>query len=271
MHETAVTRLRLETGLRRAVEREELRLVYQPIVCLKTREILGCEALLRWQHPRRGLLMPQDFLAMAEETGQIVVITDWALKTACGQFRSWLDEGKVPKTGFRVNINLSPRQLSRLDLAERLVDIVDQHDIARESITLEITESAVVAQMDSALWVLKRCRELGLSLSLDDFGTGHSSLSQLQKFPVQELKLDRGFVADLESDLASREIVRTVVGLGRNLGLRVIAEGVETEGQRAVLEELGCRWAQGFLFSKAVAGENFVASARSSEGLDRRL
>lgn len=257
MHETAVRRLRLETGLRRALERDELRIVYQAIVSLDSGEARGCEALLRWAHPRRGLLLPAEFLHMAEETGLILAITDWALDHSCRQLREWRDAGLVSAQNFHLNINLSPRQLFRLDLAERLVEIVDGHHIDRSLVTLEVTESAVMDQVETARWVLERCQELGLRIALDDFGTGHSSLSQLQRLAVSELKLDSSFVDDLETNAASREIVRTVVGLGRNLDLRVIAEGVETEGQRRVLQELGCQWAQGFLFSEPVAGESF--------------
>jgi len=261
MHEVAVARLRLETELRRALEREELKLVYQPIVSLESGEVDCCEALLRWNHPRRGLLLPAAFLDMAEETGLILAIADWALDRACGQLRTWEAAGKVPSEGFCLNINLSPRQLSRLDLAERLLDITKRHGVASNRITLEITESAVMAQMRSARWVLERCRDLGFGLALDDFGTGHSSLSQLQRFPVRELKLDRAFVSEIESSPATQEIVRTVVNLGRSLNLRVIAEGVETEAQSILLQGLGCRWAQGFLFSRPVDAEFFEAVA----------
>ena len=260
MHATAVALLRLETELRRAIERTELVLLYQPILSLDTGHVASCEALLRWRHPRRGLLLPEDFLEVAEETGLILPIGEWVIQTACEQLSRWRQQGTVPRRGFRTSINLAPRQLARPDLADRIADILSNESISPEDIILEVTESTLIAQQDSAEWILERCRRLGIGLSLDDFGTGLSSLSKLQLLPVQEIKLDRSFIIQLESNSASREIVRTVVSLGTSLNMRVIAEGVETQGQAQLLRQLGCRWAQGFLFASPVPGERFDPS-----------
>ncbi len=260
MHASAVALLRLETELRRAIERNELLLLYQPILNLDTGHVASCEALLRWLHPRRGLLLPEDFLAVAEETGLILPIGDWVIRAACAQLVQWRQRGIVPKSGFRTSINLAPRQLARPDLADRIADILGNASVSPEDIILEVTESTLIAHQDSAEWILERCRRLGIGISLDDFGTGLSSLSKLQHLPVQEIKMDRSFILQLESNPASREIVRTVVRLGTSLDMRVIAEGVETPGQARLLRELGCRWGQGFLFAAPEPGDRFDSS-----------
>ncbi len=257
MHEKAIVLLRLETDLRRALERGELRLYYQPVVRLDSGEQVGCEALLRWQHPERGLLAPQAFLEVAEETGLILPIGEWVLREACAQLAAWRRAGALPKR-FTLAVNVSPKQLARPDLAERIAQILRVAGWSGMDLTLEITESSLMSGPDSLKWLLKRCRDIGVSFSIDDFGTGHSSLSYLQNFPVQALKIDRSFVARMGTNPASVEIVRTIVDLGRNLGLEVIAEGVETARQAAYLRAIGCNLAQGYLFSGPVPAASLI-------------
>lgn len=257
MHEKAIVLLRLETDLRRALERGELRLYYQPVVRLDTGEQVGCEALLRWQHPERGLLAPQAFLEVAEETGLILPIGEWVLREACAQLAAWRRAGALPKR-FTLAVNVSPKQLARPDLAERIAQILRVAGWSGMDLTLEITESSLMSGPDSLKWLLKRCRDIGVSFSIDDFGTGHSSLSYLQNFPVQALKIDRSFVARMGTNPASVEIVRTIVDLGRNLGLEVVAEGVETARQAAYLRAIGCNLAQGYLFSGPVPAASLI-------------
>ncbi len=257
MHEKAIVLLRLETDLRRALERGELRLYYQPVVRLDSGEQVGCEALLRWQHPERGLLAPQAFLEVAEETGLILPIGEWVLREACAQLAAWRRAGALPKR-FTLAVNVSPKQLARPDLAERIAQILRVAGWSGMDLTLEITESSLMSGPDSLKWLLKRCRDIGVSFSIDDFGTGHSSLSYLQNFPVQALKIDRSFVARMGTNPASVEIVRTIVDLGRNLGLEVVAEGVETARQAAYLRAIGCNLAQGYLFSGPIPAASLI-------------
>ncbi|MEI7893599.1 MAG: EAL domain-containing protein [Myxococcales bacterium] len=254
MHLRAVKLLELETDLRRALDRNELYVVYQPIVLLKTGAVTGFEALLRWRHPARGIISPVDFIPIAEETGLIVPIGQWVLEEACRTLRSWLVDNPS-LTWLTISVNLSSKQF----LAPRLRDDIDQTltvtGIDPLQLKLEITESALMDNPEAAALLLADLRGRGIGLSIDDFGTGYSSLSYLLRFPLDTLKIDRAFVSGMvdtggERAASNLELVRAIVTLARNLGMEVVAEGVETEGQRIRLEALGCQLAQGYLFSR---------------------
>jgi len=245
MHAQALERLQVETDLRRALQREEFRLHYQPIVSLSTGKIIGVEALARWQHPERGLVEPADFIATAEETGSIVPLGQWVLREACRQLAEWRNELGVR---MAVSVNLSARQLAQPDLVEVVRAAVADAGLQPRHLKLEITES-VLLETAAAEGVLAELRELGFEMQLDDFGTGYSSLSALHRLPMQALKVDRAFVSRMEDGNAPTQLVRTIALMGRGLGLTVIAEGVETAAQLAEVRELGCDYAQGYLLS----------------------
>ncbi len=250
MRDRAGARLRLDTDLRRAVARGEFELLYQPIVEIETGRVAAYEALLRWNHPERGVVMPADFVPAAEETGLIIPIGHWVLKEACRQICRWR-EG-YPQRPVAVNVNLSARQLSHTDLVSDVAGVLEETGLDPGSLRLEITESAIMERIEESSEVLGRLRELGIQLHMDDFGTGYSSLSYLPHFPLSALKVDRSFVRRMGTRRGDLEVVRTIVALAHNLGLEVIAEGVETAVQRERLLALGCRFAQGHLFAHAL-------------------
>jgi diguanylate cyclase (GGDEF)-like protein/PAS domain S-box-containing protein len=250
----AIGRLKTENGLRRALEQGELRLHYQPIVALRTGDITGFEALLRWQDPERGLVAPDQFLDVAEETGLIVPIGAWVLEEACRQLAEW--QRLVPGGGpWTVAVNLSGRQVARTGLANVVAGALRTSGIDPSRLCLELTESILIEATTSALAMLKSLKALGVGLAIDDFGTGYSSLSYLRRFPVDVVKVDRSFVDGLGVDGEDDAIVSAVVGLTQRLGLRAVAEGVETEQQAARLRELGCDLAQGYLFARPQPAE----------------
>jgi diguanylate cyclase (GGDEF)-like protein len=250
MHAHAGARLRLETELRRALERGEFRLHYQPIVSLRTRRLTSFEGLVRWQHPERGLLAPDDFLPLAEETGLILPLGQWVLQEGCRQMRAWRDlnpRGDLPT----MSLNLSGRQLAECDLVAEVRRALHTEGLSGHELDLEVTENVIMQDTDSARGCLAGLRELDLGVSIDDFGTGHSSLSHLDCLPIDTLKIDRSFL-QRDGHPHKREIVRTIVSLGHNLGLEVVAEGIETAAQLAELGEMGCDHGQGYLFSPPV-------------------
>lgn len=247
MHAEAMALLYLETDLRRAVEREEFEVHYQPIVSLESLATVGFEALVRWRHPERGLILPDEFIPLAEETGLIVPIGWWVLREACRTVAEWHTRLR-PQRPVMLSVNLSARQLMQPDLVEVVQDIVREAGLLG-SLRLEITESAIMAHPDAAAEVFHRLRAGGIELCIDDFGTGYSSLSHLHRFPVTLMKIDRSFVRRLGHDDHNLEIVRAIVSLAANLGIEAIAEGVETPLQRDRLLTLGSRLAQGALFS----------------------
>jgi diguanylate cyclase (GGDEF)-like protein len=253
MHARAVDRLEMERDLRRAVERQEFFLQYQPIVSLDTGAVRGFEALVRWQHPERGLILPAKFIPVAEETGMILPIGMWVLGEACRQIRRWqeLYPADEPLT---INVNLSGKQFTQPDLLEQIEAVLRQTGLDPRSLKLEITESVVMEDIQTATRTLERLRALGVELSIDDFGTGYSSLSYLQRFPVSTLKIDRSFVSRMTESEGTAEIVRTIMRLAQNLGMDVVAEGVETERQREQLKALECEFGQGYYFSKPMDG-----------------
>jgi EAL domain-containing protein (putative c-di-GMP-specific phosphodiesterase class I) len=235
--------------LRRALERREFVLYYQPEVDLTTRKIVGLEALIRWRHPERGLVPPMDFIPVAEESGMILPIGDWGLAEACNQIQSWREED--PRHGsLRVCVNLSARQFLREGLADHVQMLLHQSGTSSRQLGLEMTESSLIPNVGTAQEVLGSLHTLGISLSMDDFGTGYSSLSHLHSFPFDVLKIDRSFIARMTDGDQALQIVRTIIELARVLGMDVVAEGIETREQYHLLRQMGCRYGQGFLFAR---------------------
>jgi EAL domain-containing protein (putative c-di-GMP-specific phosphodiesterase class I) len=259
MAQATAERLRLEAGLRRAIAQDELRLHYQPIVDAVTGRIAAAEALVRWQDPERGLVPPVQFIPVAEETGLIVPMGEWVLREACRQARRWHDDGH---TAVQVAVNLSPRQFGEPTLEWSVAQALTDAQCPAHLLQLEITESTVMSHADQALATMQGLTSLGVALSIDDFGTGYSSLGRLQQFPVSKLKIDRAFVQRIRSGTADEFIVDAVVTLARKLGLRTVAEGVETEEQVSFLSALGCNEYQGYLFGKPCDAEAFAELLR---------
>jgi diguanylate cyclase (GGDEF)-like protein/PAS domain S-box-containing protein len=255
MHDRAVTLLDLETDLRRAIERKEFLVHYQPIVALETSTISGFEALLRWQHPARGLVFPTEFISVAEETGLIVPIGQWILDEACRQTRTWQEQMGADKP-LAVSVNLSSKQFLQADLVEQINQKLLKTGLDPRSLKLEITESVVMENADQATARIAQLRDLGVDLYMDDFGTGYSSLSYLHRFPVDTLKIDRSFISWMGARDEDSEIVRTIVELAHNLHMEVIAEGVETEEQVSYLKALQCEYGQGYYFSRPLDAES---------------
>lgn len=249
MHTHAVALLQLETDLRRALERQELRLHYQPIISLRTQQLVGFEALLRWQHPKRGMVSPVDFIPIAEETGLIVPIGHWVLHEACRQMQQWRQQFAEHK--LTINVNLSGKQFTPR-LISGIRQILAETGLPAPHLKLEITESVLMENAEAAIVTLSRLRESGIQLAIDDFGTGYSSLSYLHRFPIDTLKIDRSFISKIDIDGEQLAIVRTIITLAWNLGMEVIAEGVETPKQLAQLKVLHCDQAQGYFFYKPV-------------------
>ena len=251
MNASAMQRLTLESALRRALEREEFLLYYQPQVDLASGRIIGLEALLRWQRPEHGLVSPGEFIPLLEETGLIVPVGEWVLHTACRQGRIWQQAGLPP---IRIAVNLSALQFRQPDLVGMVARILAEtgFDPVTQGLELELTESLLMKNVGETVATLHRLHEMGVKLSIDDFGTGYSSLSYLKRFPLNSLKIDQSFVRDLSSNPDDAAIVSAIIALGHGLKLSVIAEGVETAGQLAYLRELKCDEMQGFLFSRPV-------------------
>jgi diguanylate cyclase (GGDEF)-like protein/PAS domain S-box-containing protein len=252
--ELAVTQLRTANELHRALERDEFRVYYQPIMRLDDRGLVGFEALLRWQHPERGLLTPGDFIGLAEDTGLIVSIGDWVLETACEQAAKWRSLGRCDRSrSLTINVNLSPRQLAEPSLASRAAEILARSRLPGSALCLELTENTLMHNTDSVIGAMHALREQGIHLSIDDFGTGYSSLAYLQRFPVESLKIDRRFVDGLGQDSGASSIVQAVVNLAHALGLVAVAEGLETRAQLRALRAIGCDLAQGYLLGHPAA------------------
>jgi PAS domain S-box-containing protein len=248
MHAGALKRLQLETDMRKAVDTGEFRVHYQPIVSLQSGEIVGFEALSRWQRPQ-GMVMPNDFIPVADETGIILAINRRMLPEACKQLLAW-QELFPSNPPLSLSVNISPKQFAQPDLAVEIGQLLAESGMDPSCIDLEITETIAMADADRSTNVLSQLKGLGVGLDIDDFGTGYSSLSRLQSFRVDTLKIDRFFVSRIDTDPETLEIVRTIVMLAHNLGMKVVAEGVETQSQMDLLREIGCERAQGYLFSK---------------------
>jgi diguanylate cyclase (GGDEF)-like protein/PAS domain S-box-containing protein len=251
MHAQAMLQLQIESDLRWAIERDELRVHYQPIVELSTQEIVGVEALVRWQHPEHGLLYPNRFLSIAEEMGLISPLSWHILAKACAQIRTWQQE--IPGAeNMWVSVNLSAKQLSEPDLVTRIQAILQELELNPRLLKLEITEHALIEHGEVTIQALNQLRELGVQLCIDDFGIGYSSLSYLQRFPIDILKIDRSFISQIGEPGKRNEVVQTIIGLAQTLGMRAVAEGTETQIQADILNLLSCDFGQGWLFSKAL-------------------
>jgi diguanylate cyclase (GGDEF)-like protein len=254
MHVLAMDRLGLERDMRGAVERREMFLQYQPIVSLATGSLRGFEALVRWQHPERGLIPPAEFIPIAEETGMIIPIGKWVLGEACRQMSRWQKlsrlDGPLP-----VSVNLSGKQFLQPDLLEQIQEVLRETGLDPRGLKLEITETVVMENIETATHTLEQLRALGVELSIDDFGTGYSSLSYLQRFPVSTLKIDRSFVSRMTESDGTAQIVRTIAKLAQTMGMDVVAEGVETESQCSQLRAFECEFGQGYFFSRPMDGD----------------
>lgn len=267
MHDRVLTLLQLGNSLQRAVERQELRLQYQPIVLVETGKITGFEALVRWQHPDRGLIFPDDFISIAEESGAIIPLGYWVLREACRQMRVW--QLQFPEDSLTISVNLSTKQFLQSDLVAQISQVLRETGLNARCLQLEISESAIMENLESATAMLLQLKDLGCELHMDDFGTGYSSLSYLHRFPFDLLKIDRSFISKMDVSSKDLEIVRAIVRLAHNLNINVTAEGLETAEQLAQLRALQCKYGQGYLFSKPVERE--VAEVLIAESLSRSV
>ncbi len=255
MQDQALARLGLEQNLYRAIENLELELWYQPKVCVKSLKIIGFEALIRWPRADGSFTPPSEFIPVAEETGLIIPIGNWVLDAACRQLVAWRASGRhvVP-----VAVNVSAKQLKTRALVDRIAGLLKDLQLLADLLQIEITESMLLDDVERTAAILREIRELGVGISIDDFGTGYSSLAYLRRLPIGTLKIDRAFIRALPDDTEDATVTAAIIGLGRQLGLRLIAEGVETPEQMAFLREAGCDEMQGFLFSPARPAEDFA-------------
>ena len=251
---SSIRRFELESALREAVERDQLRLYYQPEFDLHTGRVVGFEALVRWEHPSRGLLQPGDFIPMAEETGTILLIGQWVLTEACRQARGWRD--RFPALGaFTVSVNLSAKEFLEPEVVWRVASVLRDTGLAASMLRIEVTESILLGDTPAAQKLLHELKALGVEIAIDDFGTGYSSLNYLRRLPANVLKVDRSFVTDVDRDQRQASIVRAVVDVARALDMTVVAEGIERSEQAEVLAEIGCSTAQGYYFAEPLAAD----------------
>jgi EAL domain-containing protein (putative c-di-GMP-specific phosphodiesterase class I) len=257
------TRLRTADQLHRALERREFELQYQPFVHLDTMMVVATEALVRWRHPTRGLLLPAEFVTLAEDTGLIVPLGRWVLEEACTQAVRWQSlRNNLKHENWKqsISVNVSPRQLSEQGFVTQVHEIIERTGIDPDTLWLEITEGTLLQNPERAVGTLRTLRDLGAHIAIDDFGTGYSSLSYLKQLPVESLKIDRSFVEGLGHDLESSAIVRAVIALANAMGLACIAEGVESSEQAQILRQLGCHIAQGYLFGHPLSASQLGSS-----------
>jgi EAL domain-containing protein (putative c-di-GMP-specific phosphodiesterase class I) len=263
MHEQAMGRLKMENELQRAIEDEEFVVHYQPIVNLQTGQVWGMEALVRWQHPKRGLLDPEEFVPTVEQSNLVVPMGEQVLREACVRAKGWQrDHPRMPP--LVVSVNLSARQLSRPDLADTVEGVLERTGFEGKCLVLDVTETVYVKALEDNTGALSRLREMGVGISIDDFGTGYSSLAYLKRLPADVLKIDRSFVEGLGSDREDTAIVRMIVELAHTLDMEVVGEGVETEEQAALLRDMGCDMAQGYHFAKPLPPERIPALLSTS-------
>ncbi len=257
METNLLSSLELETDLRRAIDRQELQLHYQPIVSLKSGKVTSLEVLVRWQHSQRGLIYPQDFLPLAEDTGLIIKIDNWVLWSACQQMYLWQRQGLLDEQ-VTISVNVTGKQFAQKNFVEEIEQALQSSGLKAHNLCLEITESLIMENLESITAKLFLLQKLGVQLSIDDFGTGYSSLSRLKIFPINALKIDRSFISQLQISLENKEIVKTIINLGLNLSMKVIAEGIETEAQQQQLKALGCHFGQGYLYSQPTDSEGIA-------------
>ncbi|MGZ0714868.1 putative bifunctional diguanylate cyclase/phosphodiesterase [Pseudomonas palleroniana] len=262
MNTNARKQLQLLQDLRNAIEHQQLRLHYQPKFDAISGRAVGAEALLRWEHPQQGLLLPATFIELAEKTGLIIPIGEWVLNEACRQMALWRAQGYQD---WRIAVNLSALQFCHAGLVKSVAAALARHQLPANSLTLEITETTAMSDADASMAVLQLLSDMGVDLSIDDFGTGYSSLMYLKRLPANELKIDRGFVRDLEHDSDDAAIVSAIVALGQALGLRIVAEGVETDVQQSFLTRLGCNALQGYFLGHPLPADRFMADIRRAE------
>jgi len=258
MHKEALKKLRLENELRRAIERQELRVYYQPIICLKSSQILGFEALVRWQHPEDGLISPAEFIPLAEDIGLIGAIDFWVLQEACTQLQKWQVQFALAKT-MTMNVNLSGKHFTKPDLIRKIEQVLESSNLDSSHLKIEVTESILIEKTSLATQILSDLNARNIQVCIDDFGTGYSSLSYLHRFPIHTLKIDRSFITSLKNESEHCEIVKAIIILGINLGLNVIAEGVETAEQLDFLEINNCHACQGYYLFKPLEAEEIAA------------
>lgn len=254
MNEAVTKKMKLEIGLRKALERDEFKIVYQPQINVETGGIIGVEALLRWHHPEWGTISPAEFIPIAEETGLILQIGEWVLHGACWQNKAWQNAGYAP---LRMAVNISSRQFQQSDLVERVSRILRETELAPQYLELELTES-IIQDSKYAVAKMQQLKEMGIHLSIDDFGTGYSSLSYLKTFPIHTLKIDQSFTRNIYADPKDASLVETIIAMAHNLNLKVIAEGVETEEQLQFLQQKQCNEAQGYYFSRPISAEDLA-------------
>jgi EAL domain-containing protein (putative c-di-GMP-specific phosphodiesterase class I) len=252
-------RLMLENDLRRALGRREFELHYQPRVDIEEGRIIGMEALIRWRHPHKGLLFPDEFVPLAEDTGLIVPIGRWVIEESCAQNKAWQSAGLQK---LQVAVNISGVQFRQKDLLDTIAHAIASSGMPAECLEVEITESVVMQNPSEAIITLEKLSQMGVQISIDDFGTGYSSLSYLKRFPIDKLKIDRSFIRDISSDMDDAAIVRATIGLAHNMRLRVVAEGVETDDQLQFLRSLGCDEYQGYHKSKPLPAPEFERNVR---------
>jgi diguanylate cyclase (GGDEF)-like protein/PAS domain S-box-containing protein len=249
MHTRSINILQVETDLRRAIEHKEFRVFYQPIIDLQSGELCEFEALIRWQHPKQGLVFPDHFISIAEETGLIVPIGSWVIEESCRQVLEWERKFDLP---LKISVNLSAKQLTHPFLVSKIQKVLEDFNLLPSRLKLEVTESTVMDNTEAALKTIRDLNLIGVRLSTDDFGTGYSSLSYLHLFPFERIKIDRSFISKMDTDIKSEAIVRSILMLGQNLEIDIVAEGIENEEQLWQLRTLGCKFGQGYLFSKPV-------------------
>lgn len=263
MREEAVARLDLESDLIKALEDKEFSLFYQPIIHLETGKVSGFEALIRWKQEKRGLISPNDFIPVVEETGMIIPLGEWILKTACQQIKAWNQQ--FPDLLLKMNVNLSRRQFDQSDLAEQIEAILSQLELPGQYLQLEITESMIMRDVEAAHALMLQLKSLGMQLAIDDFGTGYSSLSYLHRFPTDTLKIDRSFVSSMENSAEDHDIVETIISLGQKLSMKLVAEGIDSPEQLYLLKAAGCHYGQGYFFSKPLPADEATEYLRRSQ------
>jgi predicted signal transduction protein with EAL and GGDEF domain len=262
MNADAHEQLQLLQELRSALERQEMVLHYQPKFDARTSSLIGVEALLRWQHPVRGLLYPDQFIPLAEKSGMIILLDEWVLNEACRQMGEWRAQGY---TGWSVAVNLSPLQFAHAGLIQLVREVLDRYALEPRCLILEITETTAMQDPSASMVILQKLSDMGVKISIDDFGTGYSSLLYLKRLPATELKIDRGFVRDLAPDTEDAAIVSAIVALGRTLNLSIVAEGIETRAQQEFLTGIGCTSLQGFLLGRPMPAASLLESVRAAD------